>query len=397
MPNKIDGFKLLNFASQIEEGTLEQAKLTAQMPFVKPHVALMPDVHVGIGSSVGAVIPTVSAVIPAAVGVDIGCGMVGAQTIFSKSDLAGRSKRALRESLEAAIPLSPGNYNDHLDRFDFTAARIRVLEDMAEHNNVDLSHSPRWREQLGSLGGGNHFIEGCLDNRGDRMWMFLHSGSRGVGNKIAQKHIKIAKKLCAMWHVPLPDPDLAFLPQGAPEFANYIKELNWAQKFALANREEMMDRFRLVLAQWIGWEEDPAKIEVDRINCHHNYTRVEHHMGQSVWVTRKGAIDAHMGVRGIIPGSMGKKSYVVRGKGNVAGLCSAPHGAGRQFSRTRARELFTAQDLADAMVGIEYRPGVQWVDEHPGAYKDIDQVMADAADLVDIECELRQFINVKGE
>lgn len=396
---KIDGHKLLNFASQLDANTIAQAKDTASMPFVHPHVALMPDAHSGKGSAVGTVIPTLDAVIPAAVGVDIGCGMIAARTVYTEADVAGRDLGALRVALEDAIPLSPGNYNDRLDRYPFTAARITLLEELAAKNEADLSHSSNWRNQLGSLGGGNHFIELCLDEQ-DRVWIFLHSGSRGVGNKIATKHIKIAQRLMKQWWWAdrLPNADLAFLPQGTKEFTTYLKELAWAQRFALENRAEMMDRFRWALAEWMGV--DPATsadLEVERVNSHHNYTVKERHGGRDVWLTRKGAVDAHEGVRGVIPGSMGTRSYIVRGKGNAAGLCSAPHGAGRRFSRTEARKRFTADDLAERMRGIEYRHGEEWIDEIPDAYKDIDQVMADAADLVEVEHVLRQILNVKGQ
>lgn len=396
---KIEGHKLLNFASMLDDNTIEQAKDTASMPFVHPHVALMPDAHSGKGSAVGTVIPTVDAVIPAAVGVDIGCGMVAARTVYTETDLAGRDLAALRVALERVIPLSPGNYNDDVDRYPFTRARIELLEELAQRNDVDLTHSTTWRRQLGSLGGGNHFIELCLDER-DRVWMFLHSGSRGVGNKIAQKHIKIAQRLMDQWWWTdrLPNRDLAFLPQGTREFACYLRELAWAQRFALENRAEMMDRFRWVLAEWMGVDPTTAEdLEVERVNTHHNYTVKENHGGRDVWLTRKGAVDAHAGVRAVIPGSMGTRSYIVRGKGNAAGLCSAPHGAGRRFSRTEARKRFTADDLAERMQGIEYRHGEAWVDEIPDAYKDIDQVMADAADLVEVEHVLRQILNVKGQ
>lgn len=400
---RIDGFKLLNFASMVDDNTIKQAEQTASMPFVYPHVALMPDAHFGKGSAVGTVIPTRDAVIPAAVGVDIGCGMIAVRTVLTASDIAGLDLSKLRESIESAIPLSPGNYNRSVDRFDFTAARIERLQNLAwpgdelddqTHRNVDLEHSPKWREQLGSLGGGNHFIELCLDEL-DRVWMFLHSGSRGVGNKIALRHIKIAQKLCERWWIDLPNPDLAYLPQGTPEFAAYIRELNWAQQFALENRAEMMDRFRRAVAHWAGG--GPAEaIEAERINTHHNYTRKERHGDVDVWLTRKGAIDAHEGVRGLIPGSMGTRSYVVTGKGNPAGLCSAPHGAGRRFSRNEAKKRYTEADLAARMEGIEYRHGKEWIDEIPDAYKDIDLVMADAAELVSVDAVLRQVMNVKG-
>ncbi len=364
------------------------------MPFVHPHVALMPDAHFGKGSAVGTVIPTIDAVIPAAVGVDIGCGMIAARTVYTAADFKNRDLRLLRRSLEAAIPLSPGNYNATTNRYPFTEQRIEELRSRAGVEGVNLSHSPKWPQQLGSLGGGNHFIELCLDEQ-SRVWMFLHSGSRGVGNKIAQHHIKQAQHLCR--HVDLPHVDLAYLTHGTPQFDDYLRDLHWAQRFALDNRAEMMDRFRQALARWMGLAvEDAAEIEVERVNTHHNYTQLENHGGREVWLTRKGAIDAHEGVRGIIPGSMGTRSYLVRGKGNRAGLCSAPHGAGRRFSRGEARRRFTAADLAARMTGIEYRHGEQWVDEIPDAYKDIDQVMHDAAELVEVEHTLRQVLNVKG-
>ena len=234
-PRRIDSFKLLSFASHIDDNTIEQAKETASMPFVHPHVALMPDAHSGKGSAVGTVIPTIDAVIPAAVGVDIGCGMIALRTRYSEDDLAGRDLSVLRASIESAIPLSPGNYNRSLDRFPFTAQRVASLAADAASGRVDLSHSPKWREQLGSLGGGNHFIELCIDNVGG-VWLFLHSGSRGVGNKIAQKHIKIAQNLCKQWHIGLPNADLAYLPAQTPQFDAYLTELSWAQRFAFENR-----------------------------------------------------------------------------------------------------------------------------------------------------------------
>lgn len=388
------GKNLLNWASQIDDNTLVQAEETATMPFIHPHVALMPDAHSGKGSAVGTVIPTRDAVIPAAVGVDIGCGMIAVRTQFSKADVDDndRTLGELREIVEASIPLSPGNYNltEALGKW-YAQPKIEELEARAEKDDVDLSHSPKWREQLGSLGGGNHFIELCLDET-DRVWLFLHSGSRGVGNKIAQKHIKVAQQLCKTWHIDLPNRDLAYLPQGVPEFWEYIRELRWAQRFAYLNRAEMMDRFAHVFGEWIG----TSVQESERINCHHNYTEQEEHYGEKVWLTRKGAVNAHEGVKAVIPGSMGTRSYVVSGKGNRSGLCSAPHGAGRRFSRTEARKRFTEADLEARMEGIEYRHGAEWIDEIPDAYKDIDVVMEDAKDLVEVLHELRQILNVKG-
>ena len=389
----IQDVKVVNFASEIAEEAFELARQTASLPFVYPHVALMPDAHVGMGAAVGTVIPTLGAVIPAAVGVDIGCGMIAARTRFTADDIADKDPAWLRKSLESSIPLSPGNYNRSLRRFDFTQARLDRLERLATESGVDLSHSPKWREQLGSLGGGNHFIELCIDDD-EVVWLFLHSGSRGVGHKIARRHIAAAKRQCEQHGIDLPNPDLAYLTEGTPEFDRYITELNWAQQFALANREEMMDRFRQSFARWM--RVDPDDVEVQRFNTHLNYTVQEQHAGKQVWVTRKGAINAHPGVMGIIPGSMGTRSYIVRGKGNPDSLCSAPHGAGRRFSRTEARRRFSADDLAKRMKGIEYRHGAAWVDEIPDAYKSIDQVMADSVDLVEVVTSLRQVVNVKG-
>ncbi|BCI90533.1 hypothetical protein NIIDMKKI_57390 [Mycobacterium kansasii] len=305
MPQRL-GPKLLNFASEIDDNTLEQAKLTASMPFVHPHVSLMPDAHLGKGSAVGTVIPTKGAVIPAAVGVDIGCGMVAAKTRFTEADLAARfdgeyaqELPTLRRLVEDAIPLSPGNYNKSLQRFPFTAKKHNELLELQAELDVDLSHSPKWMQQLGSLGGGNHFIELCVD-LANTVWLFLHSGSRGVGNKIAQRHINIALQQCSGDPLTkLPNRDLAFLNEGTPEFDCYIRDLKWAQRFAYLNRAEMMDRFIHVFASWLGVQ--PQRVETERINCHHNYTAPTRIDGETVWLTRKGAIDATEGKLGVIP------------------------------------------------------------------------------------------------
>lgn len=547
--------KVINFASQVEQGTLDQAEKLASMPFVWPHVALMPDAHVGLGSAVGTVFGTVDAVIPSAVGVDIGCfvgetkvplldgrqktlkqmteeggvhwvysldkdrnivagratalrtrtlaelmsvtvsggeeilctpdhqfmlndgtyreardltfndslmplnrpenlavgevsevaenpaalgwhkvradssnhkvigiehlerredvyclqvedhnnfalaagvfvhncGMIGVRTGFTAEDIRRRDLKQLRDTLEATIPLSPGNYNDWALAGTSADTRTRELAELAELTGVDLSHSPKWRQQLGSLGGGNHFIELCLDEE-DSVWMFLHSGSRGVGNKIARKHIAAAQAQCEKYWIPLPDADLAYLVAETPEFDSYLADLNWAQRFAWLNREEMMDRFAIALAEFVGREVE----ELERVNCHHNYTVEEYHYDRRVWVTRKGAVRAREGDTALIPGSMGTASYVVEGRGHAPALHSAPHGAGRRLSRTQAKEQFTAADLERRMKGIVYRPGKAWVDEIPDAYKSIDRVMADAEPLVEIRHRLRQVLNVKG-
>lgn len=320
------------------------------------------------------------------------CGMIAARTRYTAGDLERVELTELRDQIERAIPLSPGNYNRKVHH-GHTKDRVTELAENAARDAVGLSHSPKWREQLGSLGGGNHFIELCLDEQ-DRVWCFLHSGSRGVGNKIAQKHIKIARAESEKGDIELTDRDHAYLLEGTPEFDAYLRELRWAQHFALLNREEMMDRFVDQLARLLG--DNPAAIEVERVNSHHNYTEKVELFGQNLWLTRKGAINAEAGRPGLIPGSMGTRSYVVRGTGNEQSLFSAPHGAGRAMSRTQAKKRFTEADLDARMAGIVYRPGKEWVDEIPDAYKPIDQVMEDATGLVEIVHELRQVLNVKG-
>jgi tRNA-splicing ligase RtcB (3'-phosphate/5'-hydroxy nucleic acid ligase) len=395
--------KLLNWASILEPDTLAQAQLTSQMQFIWPHLALMPDAHPGKGSTVGSVIPTVGAIMPAAVGVDIGCGMIAVRTQYTSQDIgahigdADKTLRGLRQSIERAIPLSAGAYNHELT--DTAKERVAVLEEQAKIYGFDpAQYLPDWRLQLGTLGSGNHFIEVSLDES-DNVWLFLHSGSRGVGNKIAIHHIAVAQEQMKRYFIELPDRDLSYLVEGTHEFDAYIKQMQWAQKFALANREEMMDRVIRCFGYWMGTAKgEPAPVEqLERINCHHNFTQREQHMGRPVWLSRKGAIDAHQGVMGLIPGSMGTASYVVEGKGNVASLCSSPHGAGRNYSRSAARKTFTHKQLREAMKGIEYRDTDAFVDEIPQAYKDVEVVMRDAADLVEVKHTLRQIVNVKGD
>ena len=382
---------LFNWASILEEGTREQAMTTATMPFIYPHLALMPDAHLGMGATVGSVIPTLGAIMPAAVGVDIGCGMIAVRTQFTGGELPGE-RRPLREAIERDVPLSAGAANRDVRR-DHTRERLDLLTRKAADAGFDpASYSGRWELQLGTLGSGNHFIEVTLDEA-DRVWLFLHSGSRGVGNKIAQHHIGVARKLCEQWWITLPHKDLAYLAQGTDEFWAYIRQMRWAQEYALLNREEMMDRVAACFATWVG-----ADVErQEEINCHHNYTEQERHFGREVWLSRKGAIDASAGRPGLIPGSMGTASYVVSGLGNALALNSAPHGAGRAYSRSKARRTFSHDELRAAMVGIEYRDTDAFIDEIPQAYKDIDQVMADAADLVEVRHTLHQIVNVKGD
>lgn len=384
--------RLLSWASILEEETRKQAVMASTMPFIHPHLALMPDAHLGKGATVGSVIPTLGAVIPAAVGVDIGCGMIAVQTQLSAGQLPAQ-RRPLREAIEAAIPLSAGRYNAAVSR-DHTERRICRLEKAAEQAEFDpADYAANWRLQLGSLGSGNHFIEVSLDED-DGVWLFLHSGSRGVGNKIASHHIKVAQRECARWWIDLPDRDLAYLVEGTREFWAYIRQLRWAQLFALLNREEMMARVAACFADWAGIDRVEPRAE---INCHHNYTTQEKHFGKEVWLSRKGAIDASEGAWGLIPGSMGTRSYVVQGKGNRLALNSSPHGAGREYSRSAARRRFTQDDLRAAMGDIEYRDTDAFIDEIPAAYKDIDVVMRDAGDLVEIRHVLRQIVNIKGD
>ena len=382
--------RLVNWASIIEPATLKQAEATASLPFIFPHVALMPDAHLGKGATVGSVIPTLGAIIPAAVGVDIGCGMAAVRTQYHRDELRP-DLAALRTAIEAAIPLSAGAYNTALT--DSASRRVETLTKTAERYNFEpAKYAGNWALQLGSLGSGNHFIEVTVDETG-AVWLFLHSGSRGVGNKIASHHIRVAQAAMKRWWISLPDDDLAYLPQGTDEFWTYIRELRWAQEFALANRDEMMDRVVACFGEWQGG----AVEELERVQCHHNYTTQERHFGKDVWLSRKGAIDASEGTPGLIPGSMGDLSYVVVGKGNRLALNSSPHGAGRNYSRSAARRAFTHEQLRTAMAGIEYRDTDAFIDEIPQAYKPIDVVMADAADLVEIRHTLRQIVNVKGD
>lgn len=383
--------KALSWASLLEDGTREQAVRTSTMPFIHPHLALMPDAHLGKGATVGSVIPTLGAIMPAAVGVDIGCGMEAVRTGWTADDLTGRDLSALRRAIEDAVPLSAGAANARLT--DSARTRVAALRDQAGAAGFDPArYAARWELQLGTLGSGNHFIEVSLDQE-DRVWLFLHSGSRGVGNKIAQHHIGVARALMERWWITLPDPDLAYLVAGTAEFDRYLAELHWAQDYARENRAEMVDRVAACTAELMG-----APVEVTTsVSCHHNYTAQERHFGRDVLVSRKGAISAREGEWGLIPGSMGTRSYVVQGLGDPVSLHSAPHGAGRAYSRSAARRTFTREQLREAMAGIEYRDSDAFLDEIPAAYKDIEQVMADAADLVEVRFTLRQVVNVKGD
>jgi tRNA-splicing ligase RtcB (3'-phosphate/5'-hydroxy nucleic acid ligase) len=378
----------------IEAEAQRQILNTSAMPFVFKHVAVMPDCHYGKGATVGTVLPTDGAVIPAAVGVDIGCGMIAVRTPLTRADI--QHPATIRAGIERRIPMSAGKNNSKLT--STAADRVKTLELLAKNTRANPDQYDRnWKLALGTLGGGNHFIELAEDGDGT-VWLTLHSGSRGVGNRIGSHYIKVAQDLCKKAGIELSDRDLAYLPEDHPAFAAYLRDLNWAQQFALHNRNEMMDRVLTEVSFAVyGADGHQADLERQRINSHHNFTQKEQHFGREVWVTRKGAIMARKDDWAMIPGSMGTRSYIVVGKENPLSFHSAPHGAGRRYSRTKARGLFTMDDLSKAMEGIEYRHSKVLLDEIPGAYKDIDQVMENARDLVEIKYVLKQFVNVKGD
>jgi tRNA-splicing ligase RtcB (3'-phosphate/5'-hydroxy nucleic acid ligase) len=385
MPVRLDD-KLLSWASVLDDVTIEQARKAARLPIVPTDVALMPDAHLGIGATVGSVIPTEGAVIPSAVGVDIGCGMIAVRTSLTESELPDDLERYLVR-LGEVMPAGLGKWHQRV-----TPAAERWLA----ANPCPASLTPKQERtvlvQFGTLGSGNHFFEVCVDEAG-RVWLVLHSGSRGIGNQLATKHIDKAKRLAEAEATPLEDPDLAWFMEGTPEFEEYIAAMLWSQAYALANRSAMMDTAveQLLAAAGTGRE-------VDRINSHHNFAVRERHFGRDLWITRKGAVRADVGDRGVIPGSMGAKTFIVRGRGNPLSYNSCAHGAGRRLSRRAARKQITLAELSAAMEGRVWlrTSGERLLDEAPAAYKDIDQVMADQADLVEVEHELRQVVNYKG-
>ena len=388
------GDKIVSFLppESIEPQARGQLNNISEMPFVFHHVAVMPDCHLGKGATVGSVIATKGAIIPAAVGVDVGCGMVAVRTRFFAKDLPDNLDK-LRTGIERRIPLGAGAGNKKLT--DTAIERVRELKSIAtqDYEKVDK----HWITALGSLGSGNHFIEICLDEK-DQVWVALHSGSRGIGNRLATKHIKIAQKLMDEGSIQLKDRDLAYLTEATPEFDAYLTDLLWAQDFARLNREEMMDRVMKELSfAFYGEDGRQSEIEIERINCHHNFTQQEQHFGSEVWITRKGAIQMKRGQRGIIPGSMGTQSYIVSGLENRLSFNSAPHGAGRRFSRSEAKRRFTMDDLEAAMGDISFRHSKSLIDEIPMAYKDIDEVMENSKELVRIDHTLKQVVNVKGD
>jgi tRNA-splicing ligase RtcB len=383
-----------------EPGAEKQLRNMASLPFIHKWIAVMPDAHQGMGATVGSVVATTGAVIPAAVGVDIGCGMMAARTSLSASDLPD-NLFAIRSAIEAAVPHGRSDNGGARDKgawHDAPPAQQAAWSELAERFALIGAKHPRVArgpaiEHLGTLGTGNHFIELCLDEQ-DRVWIMLHSGSRGVGNRIGSHFIELAKREMERFFIHLPDQDLAYLPEGTEHFRDYIEAVSWAQDFAMKNRELMMAS---VVAALAGSGALPAfAAQVEAVNCHHNYVARESHYGKKVIVTRKGAVRAQVGDLGIIPGSMGARSFIVRGLGNPESFCSSSHGAGRVMSRAEARRRFTVEDHAGATAGIECRKDAEVIDETPAAYKSIDDVMRAQRDLVEIAHTLRQVVCVKG-
>lgn len=375
------------WTKEVEEVAQKQLLNTASLPFIFKHVAVMPDVHFGIGATVGTVIATRNAIVPAAVGVDIGCGMGAVKLDISADKILDKIKD-IRHSIERSVPVGFARNNKPSAMVESWPGWIT-----ANVNGLDSDMRKTAMDQMGSLGGGNHFIEICLDTERNP-WVMLHSGSRGVGNQLAKVHIGKAKNIMKAYYIKLLDPDLAYLAEGTREFEDYMRDLNWCQDYAMENRREMMRRVLHDIAyavnggMVIGLKEE--------VYCHHNYTEMEHHFGENVLVTRKGAVRARKGDMGIIPGSMGTGSFIVRGLGNEESFCSCSHGAGRKMSRKQANATFTVKDLEEQTRGVECRKDQGVLDEAPGAYKDINEVIKDQSDLVEVVTELKQVMCIKG-
>ena len=385
------------YTSDVEQSALQQLRNLAQLEFVHSHIAVMPDVHVGKGATVGSVIPTKSAIIPSAVGVDIGCGMNALRLSLTASDLPDNLK-PLRLAIEQQVPVG---FNMHkqieakISTLDPLAKRLKPITDKHKGLLKMLKGFERtWAKQLGTLGGGNHFIELCLDENND-VWVMLHSGSRGIGNCIGQYFINLAKKERQTRFGYVPDRDLSYFAEGSDSFVDYIEAVEWAQDYAMQNRKEMM---RLVIKAMQSPQAGLPRFQITKeaINCHHNYVNEEVHFGETVYVTRKGAISAYSEELGIIPGSMGAKSFIVRGRGNPQSFCSCSHGAGRKMSRGKAVRQFNLDDLRLQTEGVECRKDKGVMDEIPSAYKDIDEVMANQSDLVEVVHTLKQVMCIKG-
>jgi len=387
----------------VEDQAMQQLRNVASLPFIHRHVAVMPDVHWGMGATVGSVIPTKGAIVPAAVGVDIGCGMMARRTTLTASDLPD-SLANLRHEIERRIPHGRTNNGGPGDRGAWhdiptkAEAKMHFLADdllqiFAKHPTlVKQWNVERAARHMGTLGTGNHFVEVCLDDD-QHVWLMLHSGSRGIGNRIGTHFIEKAKEDMRRWFINLPDQDLAYIPQGSELFDDYCFAVRWAQEYAAENRDMMMDAAVGALFDAVGKVGAVAEVA---INCHHNYVSWENHGGENVIVTRKGAVSAREGQLGIIPGSMGARSFIVRGKGNPESFHSCSHGAGRAMSRGAAKKAFTLDDHIKATEGVECRKDADVIDETPGAYKDIRAVMDAQADLVEVVHELKQVLCVKG-
>jgi len=382
----------------IDPNAMQQLRNVANMPFIHKHVAVMPDVHYGIGATVGSVIPTHSAIIPAAVGVDIGCGMMAVMTTLTAADLPD-SLRHIRDQIERAVPHGMVSISGRSKKGAFEVLPNAICSQWAKLNDrydAIVAKHPKISKknphlQLGTLGGGNHFIEICLDEQ-DRVWVMLHSGSRGVGNLIGRYFMDVAKEDMRVHHINLPEKDLSYLSEGTKHFDEYIEALDWAQEYARENREAMMRMVLMVLRENLK----PFQTVKEAINCHHNYAQKENHFGANVWITRKGAVSAREGELGIIPGSMGAKSFIVRGLGNADSFCSCSHGAGRVMSRTEAKAKVSMEQHLKDMGNIEAKAVKSILDETPRAYKNIDDVMSSQDDLVEIMHTLRQVVCVKG-
>jgi tRNA-splicing ligase RtcB len=382
------------YTGDIEASAQKQLVNLSQLPIIHHHVAAMPDVHAGIGATVGTVIATDRAIIPAAVGVDIGCGMIAARTSLAAEALDERVLQRVFDQITRDVPVGREQHRE--GRVLVAAAKpfgkdLRTI--LAKHPALEkrFPRTLNWAQQMGTLGGGNHFIEVCLDEE-RRVWVMLHSGSRGIGNAIGSYFIELARRDMERHAAQLPDRDLAYFEEGSEHFADYVEAVGWAQSYAAANREAMMELVLGALRRHL-----PAfDLAEAAVNCHHNYVAREHHYGKRVWVTRKGAIRAGAGELGIIPGSMGAKSYIVRGKGAAESFESCAHGAGRRMSRTAAQKAFTPRDLQEQTAGVVCRKDRGVIDEIPGAYKDIDEVMANQSDLVEVVHTLKQVLCVKG-
>ena len=380
----------------VEEAALKQLSNVASLPFIYKHVAAMPDVHWGMGATVGSVIATDGAIIPAAVGVDIGCGMMAVRLDGARAEHLPESLAKIRSEIEHTVPTgfekhAPAQQNEQAAGQLYESFRWLEAKHPKAFTRRKDSTDQIISSQFGSLGGGNHFIELCIDEAGE-LWVMLHSGSRGIGNVIGQYFIEVAREDMRRHFINLPDRDLAYFPEGTEHFDDYVKAVGWAQGYARANRDEMMRRILIVLHRHLP----PFRDRTEAINCHHNYVEREFHFGKNVWLTRKGAVRAREGDFGIIPGSMGARSYIVRGKGNPDSFHSCSHGAGRAMSRTEAKKRFTMQDHAAATQGVECRKDAGVIDETPAAYKDIDAVMAAQEDLIEVVHTLKQVVCVKG-